>query len=90
MRRVRSAIRRKHNPEEKIRIVLEGFLREVTVNYLCRPEGIKPHFNRIFSKLDTDSEYGQYARVQTVLEYLDATGNPGTRDCRLACYLTTA
>ena len=30
-------------PEEKIRIVLEGFRRETTVNDLCRREGIKPH-----------------------------------------------
>ena len=30
-------------PEEKIRVVLEGFRREVTVNDLCRREGIKPH-----------------------------------------------
>ncbi len=28
--------------EEKIRTVLEGFLREVAVNELCRREGIKP------------------------------------------------
>ena len=33
VRRVRSATRRKYSPEEKIRIVLEGF----------RREGIKPH-----------------------------------------------
>ena len=33
----------KYTPEEKIRIVLEGFRREVTVNDLCRREGIKPH-----------------------------------------------
>ena len=31
------------HPEEKIRIVLEGFSREVTVNDLYRREGIKPH-----------------------------------------------
>ena len=43
VRRVRSATRRKYTPEEKIRIVLEGFRREVTVNDLCRREGIKPH-----------------------------------------------
>ena len=43
VRRVRAATRRKHIPEEKIRIVLEGFRREVTVNDLCRREGIKPH-----------------------------------------------
>ena len=29
--------------EKKVRIVLEGFRREVTVNDLCRREGIKPH-----------------------------------------------
>ena len=40
---VRAATRRKYTPEEKIRIVLEGFRREVTVNDLCRREGIKPH-----------------------------------------------
>ncbi len=43
VRRVRSATRRKYTPEEKIRIVLEGFRREVSVNDLCRREGIKPH-----------------------------------------------
>ena len=43
LRQVRAATRRKYTPEEKIRIVLEGFRREVTVNDLCRREGIKPH-----------------------------------------------
>jgi len=42
MQQVRIAARRKYTPEEKIRIVLEGFRREVTVNELCRREGIKP------------------------------------------------
>ena len=42
MRQVRAATRRKYTSEEKIRIVLEGFRREVTVNELCRREGIKP------------------------------------------------
>ena len=42
-RQVRAATRRKYTPEEKIRIVLEGFRRETTVNDLCRREGIKPH-----------------------------------------------
>ena len=40
---MKAAARRKYTPEEKIRIVLEGFRREVTVNDLCRREGIKPH-----------------------------------------------
>ena len=43
VRQVRAATRRKYTPEEKVRIVLEGFRREVTVNDLCRREGIKPH-----------------------------------------------
>jgi len=42
MQQVRVAARRKYTPEEKIRIVLEGFRREVAVNELCRREGIKP------------------------------------------------
>ena len=43
VRQVRATTRRKYTPEEKIRIVLQGFRREVTVNDLCRREGIKPH-----------------------------------------------
>ncbi len=43
LRQVRAATRRKYTPDEKIRIVLEGFRRETTVNDLCRREGIKPH-----------------------------------------------
>ena len=43
LRQVRAETRRKYTPEEKIRIVLEGFRRKTTVNNLCRREGIKPH-----------------------------------------------
>ena len=43
VRQVRAATRRKFTSEEKIRIVLEGFRREVTVNELCRREGIRPN-----------------------------------------------
>ena len=42
IRQVRSAPRRKYAPGDKIRIVFEGFRREVTVSDLCRREGIKP------------------------------------------------
>ncbi len=38
-----SATRREYTSEEKIRIVPEGFRREVTVNELCRREAIKPN-----------------------------------------------
>ena len=42
IRQLRTKTRRKYAPEDKIRIVLEGFRREVTVSDLCRREGIKP------------------------------------------------
>ena len=42
IRGVRRSTRRKYTPEEKIRIVLEGFRREETVSDLCRREGINP------------------------------------------------
>ena len=42
VRQVRVAARRKYTSEEKVRIVLEGFRREVSVSELCRREGIKP------------------------------------------------
>ena len=43
VRTAKTATRRKYTPEEKIRIVLEGFRREITVRNLCRREGIRPH-----------------------------------------------
>ena len=43
IKRVRRITRRKYTPEEKIRIVLEGFRHEVPVRDLCRCEGIKPN-----------------------------------------------
>ncbi len=43
VRRVRTAARRKYTAEEKTRILLEGFRREVAVNDLCQREGINPH-----------------------------------------------
>ena len=42
MQQVRVAARRRYTPEEKVRIVLEGFRREVAVRDICRREGIKP------------------------------------------------
>ena len=42
IRQGRAATRSKYAPEDKIRIVLEGFRREVTVSDLRRRDGIKP------------------------------------------------
>ena len=50
MQQVRVAARRKYTPEEKVRIVLEGFRREVAVNELCRREGIKPGADYAWTK----------------------------------------
>ena len=46
----KAATRRTYTPKEKIRIVLEGFRREVTVSDLCRREGIKPHSSYSWTK----------------------------------------
>ena len=43
IKRVRRVTRRKFTPEEKIRILLEGFRHEVPIRDLCRREGIKPN-----------------------------------------------
>lgn len=43
VRQVRRVTRRKFTPEEKVRIVLEGFRGEVRVSELCRREGIRPN-----------------------------------------------
>lgn len=43
IKRVRRISRRKFTPEEKIRIVLEGFRHEVPIRDLCRREGIRPN-----------------------------------------------
>ena len=42
VRRVKRATRRKYTPEEKVRIVLEGFRGELGISALCRREGIHP------------------------------------------------
>jgi transposase len=41
VRQVRRVTRRRFSPEEKVRIVLEGFRGEVRVSELCRREGIR-------------------------------------------------
>ncbi len=43
IKQARRIARRKFTPEEKIRIVLEGFCHEVPIRDLCRREGIRPN-----------------------------------------------
>lgn len=42
IRQVKRITRCKLTPEEKLRVVLEGFRQQVTVRDLCRREGIRP------------------------------------------------
>jgi len=70
VRQVRSATRRKYTAEEKIHIVLEGFRREVTVNELCRREGIKP--NNFYSWTKESTEAGKRCLSRNTTR--DATG----------------
>ena len=42
IRDIKRITRRKFTPEEKIRIVLEGFWRDTPIRDLCRREGIRP------------------------------------------------
>jgi len=50
VRDIRRATRRKHNPEEKIRIVLEGLRGEQSIAELCRREGINTNLYYRWSK----------------------------------------
>ena len=50
VRHIRRETRRKHNAEEKIRIVLEGLRGEESIAELCRREGINPNLYYKWSK----------------------------------------
>ncbi len=43
VRRVRRVTRCKFTPEEKVRVVVEGFRGEMKVSELCRRDGIRPN-----------------------------------------------
>jgi transposase len=88
MQQVRIAARRRYTPEEKVRIVLEGFRREVAVRDLCRREGIKPgayyawtkdfmeagkeRLTRDTARDATRQEINEIKRENTELKYLVA------------------
>jgi transposase len=62
MRSVRRATRSRYTPEEKIRIVLEGFRREVTVSDLCHREGINQANYSSWTKEFMEAGKGRLAR----------------------------
>jgi transposase-like protein len=58
---IRRKTRRKHNAEEKIRIVLEGLRGEQTVAELCRREGISESLYYSWSKQFLEAGKGRLA-----------------------------
>ena len=50
VREIRRKTRRKFNPEEKIRIILEGLKGEESIAAICRREGIAPSLYYKWSK----------------------------------------
>lgn len=50
VREIRRKTRRRHEPEEKIRIVLEGLRGEDSISEICRKEGIAPNQYYSWSK----------------------------------------
>jgi transposase len=50
VREIKRAVKRKFSPEEKIRIVLEGFRGEDSIASLCRRESIHPNLYYTWSK----------------------------------------
>ena len=56
IKRVRRVSRRHFSAEEKVRVVLEGFRREVRVSDLCRREGISPNVYYAWLKDFMDDE----------------------------------
>ena len=72
IRQFRAATRRKYAPEDKIRIVLEGFRREVTVSDLCRREGIKPGVFYAWTK--------EFKEFKEFMEFMEAGKERLTRD----------
>ena len=79
VRRVRTATRRKYTSEEKIRIVLEGFRREVTVSDLCRREGIKPHSYYAWTKEFMEAGKDHKSKTNLSVKVLDFVQLGGPR-----------
>jgi transposase len=50
VREIKRRTRRKFNPEEKIRIILEGLKGEDSISSICRREGIAPSLYYKWSK----------------------------------------
>ena len=90
VRTVKAATRRRYTPEEKIRIVLEGFRREVTVNDLCRREGIKPHSYYAWTKEFMEAGKERLARDSVGMPRGRRSGNSDGRTGSLSSSLASS
>ena len=64
--------------------MLDGFRREVTVNELCRREGIKPHSYYAWTKEFTDPEQDYKSRTNLKVKVLDFVQLGGAKAKRKA------
>ena len=62
IRQIRRVTRRKFTPEEKVRIVVEGFRHEVSIRDLCRREGVRPNAYYSWLKDFMDASKERFAR----------------------------
>jgi transposase len=67
MQQVKASARRKYTPEEKVRIVLEGFRRDMAVRDLCRREGIKS--GAFYARTKDFMEAGKERLTRDVVRY---------------------
>ena len=67
IRQVRRVARRRFTPEERIRIVLEGFRHEIPVKDLCRREGIRPNVYYAWLKEFMEAGKERLAGIQSVM-----------------------
>jgi transposase-like protein len=89
VRRVKRASRRECTPEEKVRIVLEGFRDEIRVSKLCQRDSIRRDLERRvgFEPTTHGSEVGASTAGRAPITYVESRRPPigGPRD---ACVVT--
>jgi len=63
VREIKRKVRRKFNPEERIRIILEGLKGEDSIAAICRREAIAPSLYYKWSKSFLEAELSSKNRV---------------------------
>ena len=71
VREIKRRTRRKFSSEEKIRIVLEGLIGEISITELCRHEGIIPNLYYNWSKRCSSCHMLLYEKKLEVKSWLE-------------------